>query len=158
MSKRILYILLFVIFVFSTQANYLMVNSEELKSDSIEQDPQSNLSPITNITIKSFFASYQGVDIRLDWELNDETGINSFDLYRKIDNAAEKKIYTLNPTGALAYYFIDDNIYKSNDNTQTIVYKLIARSGQGNNIASTSIQHNPTAVQRSWGSIKSMFK
>lgn len=158
MSKRIIYILFFIILVFSVPANCLMVNHEELESNYIEQIPKSDLFHILKITIKSFFASYQGVDIRLDWELNDETGINSFDLYRKIDNAAEKKIVTLNPTGALAYYFIDNNIYKSNDIPQTIVYKLIARSSQGDNIISTSIQHNPTAVQRSWGSIKSMFK
>ena len=111
-----------------------------------------------NVVIKSFTASYQGVDIRLDWEINDNMGVGSFDLYRKIDDKPEKKIITINSTGSLDYFFIDDNIYKNNNNPQTLVYRLVTRSSEGDEIAITSIQHDPTAVQRSWGSIKSMFK
>ncbi|MBW8051547.1 MAG: hypothetical protein FVQ77_14655 [Cytophagales bacterium] len=111
-----------------------------------------------NVVIKSFTASYQGVDIRLDWEINDNMGVGSFDLYRKIDDKPEKKIITINSTGSLDYFFIDDNIYKNSDNPQTLVYRLITRSSEGDEISITSIQHDPTAVQRSWGSIKSMFK
>ena len=133
MSKLFPYILLLLVFVFSTVT-------------------------ALNVVIKSFTASYQGVDIRLDWEINDNTDVGSFDLYRKIDDNPEKKIVTINSTSSLAYFFIDDNIYKNNDNPQTIVYRLVAGSSQGDDIAITSIQHNPTAVQRSWGSIKSMFK
>ena len=142
-------------FVFSVPTRSLTVHPAE--STVCAQGEAKRLHRV-NVTIKSFTASYQGVDIRLDWEINDNTGVGSFDLYRKIDDKPEKKIVIINSTGSSAYFFIDDNIYKNNDNPQTIVYRLVARSSQADDIAITSIQHNPTAVQRSWGSIKSMFK
>ena len=150
MFQKHLNILLLLVFVFSTVTAFYPVESR--------QKSGAKLFHRVNVVIKSFTASYQGVDIRLDWEINDNMGVGSFDLYRKIDDNPEKKIITINSTGSFVYFFIDDNIYKNNDNPQTLVYTLITRSSEDDDIAITSIQHDPTAVQRSWGSIKSMFK
>lgn len=107
----------------------------------------------------SFTAFYQGADVRLEWRTPEESEVQVYEVYRKkADESVYQKIGTLSANNSNNYSFIDDNLYKGSDAAQSISYRLTVKTTQNNYNLFASIQHTPTAVQRSWGSIKSMFK
>lgn len=110
-------------------------------------------------SLQQFTASYQGVDIRLDWSVSQEQGIESFELFRKKDGSEDlRKIATIPVSGKLSYSFLDDDLYK-NQSSHEVQYRLtLKKTDRTVQHFFTTIQHNPTTVQRSWGSIKAMFK
>ncbi|SFB75367.1 hypothetical protein SAMN05421780_101283 [Flexibacter flexilis DSM 6793] len=112
-----------------------------------------------DISQSYFSASYQGADVKLDWQIADEGGVSSYEVYRKkASETAYQKLTTVSINGSGNYTFLDDNLYKTDDQAQTISYKLVIHTNSSAYNLFANIQHSPTAVQRSWGSIKSMFK
>ena len=108
--------------------------------------------------VQIFTANYQGTDVKLEWRLADEQGVESFELARKRpEETVFTRITSVSANGSANYSFVDDQLYKTNQ-ANTISYRLTMKSGAGVTMYYTSISHNPTAVQRTWGSIKSMFK
>jgi hypothetical protein len=107
-----------------------------------------------------FQASYQGSDVRLEWKVNQSAAQGDFYVYRrKSDEEEFTKLGDMENTGADSYTFIDQNLYKASESLQTaMTYKLVVHSQASNESYFASIQRNPTAVQRSWGSIKVMFR
>jgi hypothetical protein len=111
------------------------------------------------LQMQSFIASYQGADIRLEWKVSEETGVTVYEISRKKDSDANYyRLTEVAATSAGSYTWLDDNLYKDGDATENINYRLTAVSSSGQKSFYTNIQHSPTAVQRSWGSIKSMFR
>ena len=115
-----------------------------------------------------FTAAYDGATVRVEWEVNTETDVTGFELSRK---AAAESSYTvvssLTPTGARRYQYIDSNVYRStagtSANTPTAgggpyTYRLTIRGSAGDQSYLTVLAGTPSAVQRSWGTIKSMFR
>lgn len=118
------------------------------------------VSSFTFKRVTQFYASFQGVDIRLDWQVEGNDEINEFKIYRKkASESTYSYIYALPYQPSTNYYFmVDDQLYKNDGDAENISYKLEVKHSNGTNTYYTSIEHNPTAVQRSWGSIKAMFK
>jgi hypothetical protein len=111
------------------------------------------------LQMQSFIASYQGADIRLEWKVSEETGVTVYEISRKKDSDANYyRLTEVAATSAGSYTWLDDNLYKDGDASENINYRLTAVSPSGQKSFYTNIQHSPTAVQRSWGSIKSMFR
>jgi hypothetical protein len=111
------------------------------------------------LQVTSFLAVYQGSDIRLEWKVSDESDVQAYEISRKKDSDASYSRLAEIPQSSLgAYVWIDDNLYKDGDAIENISYRLAAVSVSGPKYFYTNIQHSPTAVQRSWGSIKSMFR
>lgn len=111
------------------------------------------------LQMQSFTATYQGADIRLEWKVAEETGVSSYEISRKKDeDAAYGRLTEMPASGQNAYSWVDDNLYKDGDAMENISYRLTANTASGPKYFYTNIQHSPTAVQRSWGSIKSMFR
>ena len=110
--------------------------------------------------VQSFTASYQGSDVRLEWRVSDAASSANFEIHRK--KAGEDsfvKLADVAGTGTDTYTFTDDNLYKNTDVAQAALsYKLVAKMPNGTEQTITGIDRNPTAVQRSWGSIKVMFR
>jgi hypothetical protein len=107
----------------------------------------------------SFITAYQGADIRLDWRVPEESEVIGYDIFRKkADETTFTKINSVAVNNSGTYTFLDDNLYKTSDGAQSIAYRLTIKTNQSSYNLYSSIQHSPTAVQRSWGSIKSMFK
>ena len=110
--------------------------------------------------VTSFMGTFEGIDARLNWELSSETGVQRFELWRY--SAADptlQKIATVPPTGALRYSLLDQNLYKTNDATLgAFTYKLTCVTTSGDFNYGFTLSQTPSAVQRSWGSIKSMFR
>ena len=111
------------------------------------------------LQLQSFTATYQGADIRLDWKVSDEAGVTTYEVSRKKDGDANySRLSEVSAAGQGSYSWVDDNLYKDGDAMENISYRLTALTSSGPKYFYTSIQHSPTAVQRSWGSIKSMFR
>jgi hypothetical protein len=109
-------------------------------------------------TIQFFTASYQGADIKLEWRLDSDNSVDVFEISRKRpDEVSYTRLDNVMINGTGAYTFVDDKLYKSAQ-VATISYRLMMKTPNGTTSYYTSIAHNPTAVQRTWGSIKSMFK
>ncbi|WP_345238052.1 hypothetical protein [Hymenobacter saemangeumensis] len=120
------------------------------------------------VTVTLFTASYDGSNVRIEWEVSSETDVSSFDLYRK---AASESSFSLvsntMPTGQRRYQFLDTNVYRvtgagtvANPSASgPFTYRLTVRStGGGEQSYTTILAGTPSAVQRSWGTIKSMFR
>lgn len=107
-----------------------------------------------------FTGNFEGIDARLSWELTSETGVNRFEVWRhSAADPALQKIATIQPTGALRYSLLDQNLYKTADATLgSFTYKLTCVTTSGDFNYSFMLSQTPSAVQRSWGSIKSMFR
>ena len=108
-----------------------------------------------------FQASYQGSDVRLEWKVNQSSPQGNFYVYRrKADDEEFVKLTDMDNTGADSYTFVDMNLYKGTAEAQpnAMTYKLVVKGQAVNETYFASIQRNPTAVQRSWGSIKVMFR
>ncbi len=109
--------------------------------------------------VNSFLAVYQGSDIRLEWKVADETELLNYEISRKKESdASYSKLTEISKGSGGNYIWIDDNLYKDGDGIENISYRLTANTGSGPKYFYANIQHSPTAIQRSWGSIKSMFR
>lgn len=111
--------------------------------------------------LQYFQAIPEGHEIRLDWEVNNENGINRFEVYRKLEGEASfARIATVSPNGLMRYSYLDTDMFRNDQaNPQkTIQYKLSILGSGGETAHYATVSFNPSAVQRSWGSIKSMFR
>jgi hypothetical protein len=109
--------------------------------------------------VNSFLAVYQGSDIRLEWKVTDETEVLGYEISRKKDSdAGYSRLTELPKSNAGNYFWVDDNLYKDGEGIENISYRLTANTSTGPKYFYAGIQHSPTAIQRSWGSIKSMFR
>lgn len=115
------------------------------------------ISAQNQIVVNQFDLSSEGADVLLTWELPSETQIAEFRIFRRInDEPTSAHVATIQANGSLNYTYLDDDIFKST--SRTLHYELqIVTTGQIHRF-SQSLSHNPTSVQRTWGSIKAMFR
>jgi len=111
-----------------------------------------------NVFLNYFLINTDGADIVLEWEVQSENKIEEYQLYRKInDELVLTHIATIDPDGSMKYQFLDDNIFKTTP--KLINYQLeIHFEDESIQKELASISHNPTSIQRTWGSIKAMFR
>ena len=114
-----------------------------------------------------FTATYDGTNVRVEWEVSTETDVTGFELARK---AASETSYTIVntalTTGQRRYQYLDTNVYRPTvGGTPTAMagsgpftYRLTVRGPGGDQSYLTVLAGTPSAVQRSWGTIKSMFR
>jgi len=111
--------------------------------------------------LQYFQAIPEGSEIRLDWEVDNESGVSRFEIFRKMEGEASyARISTVSPNGMRRYSYMDSDMFR-NETSQpqkTIFYKLSIVSAGAETAHYASVSYNPSAVQRSWGSIKSMFR
>ena len=117
----------------------------------------ANVAKGQNLTLNYFHASPDGSDVLISWEVPSEAGISDFKLWRKMNDETQYALLgNVSPTGSLAYNFQDYTVFK--DEAKTISYKLQVFQNGAVFTYYTDITHNPTSVQRTWGSIKAMFR
>lgn len=109
------------------------------------------------LTLNYFNASPDGSDVLVSFEVPGENGITNFKLWRKIDSESQYTFLDhIPPTGSRSYQYLDYTIFK--DEAKNITYKLQVYQNGAVYTYYTNILHNPTSVQRTWGSIKAMFR
>ena len=112
-------------------------------------------------TLLLFVATYDGSAVRVAWEVNTETDVTGFDLSRK--TPAEADFYPLASiaaTGQRHYTFTDTCLYQSRSGLLQgpVVYRLTLRGPGPDQAYTTSAAGTVSVVERSWGTIKSMFR
>ena len=106
-----------------------------------------------------FQATSTGSAVKLDWELSNENGINSFELSRKTGTEPVfKKVTTIAPNGSRRYTYLDTEVTPDFSSNGAITYKLTLNTSGTDVSHYTTLSQSPSSVQRSWGSIKSMFR
>lgn len=108
------------------------------------------------VTLDQFIVKSEAANVVVNWQITDESGIAEFKLFRKIDEGAFKLVATVPSNGMGNYAFVDDDIFKND--SQVLTYELQVMKNNRLHKFYTTLSHNPTAIQRTWGSIKSMFK
>ena len=111
------------------------------------------------IPLLYFRCNVEGTEALLEWEVSTENDLVRFDLYRKLDaEPGYNKQVSITPNGLRRYTYTDDHLFRTTPNANGIFYKLVVVSTREETAYFLSAVHNPSAVQRSWGSIKSMFR
>ena len=114
-------------------------------------------------TLTLFTAAYSGTVVRVEWEVSNEVDVTGFELARKsATDATYSMVSTTAATGQRRYLFLDTNVYRGTATTGTTggsyTYRLTVRGPNGDQSYLTPLAGTPSAVQRSWGTIKSMFR
>ncbi len=111
------------------------------------------------VTLNYFRAGFEGTDVKVEWEVNSESTVSGFDVYRKLSGETSfRRINELPVTGTRRYAFLDTDLRTVPNRTGTITYKLTVETSTGDQSFTTAFVNNPSSVERSWGSIKSMFR
>ncbi len=114
-------------------------------------------SKAQNLTLNYFHASPDGADVLVAWEVPTERGVTDFKLWRKVNDESQYLyLGNISPNGGMKYEYQDYTVFK--DEAKTISYKLQVFQNGAVFTYYTDITHNPTSVQRTWGSIKAMFR
>lgn len=109
--------------------------------------------------IQRFTAAASGTDVLLNWEIKSGiSGITEFRIQRKVN---QEPVFTQISTstfnqGKHTYEFWDRTIFK--ETPKQIQYRLLIIKDGQTSYYDTFVTLNPTSAQRTWGSIKSMFK
>ena len=110
-------------------------------------------------TITLFQATFDGSNVRVTWEVANEAGVQSYELYRKANNEpAFGRLSTMSPSGQARYQYLDTDVYRGTQGGGPYTYRLTVRTTTGDQSYTSTLGQTPSAVQRSWGSIKSMFR
>lgn len=110
-----------------------------------------------NASLSYFRAEPSAGDVKLVWEMNSENGVNAYEIHRKASTEANfRKLGTVPANGSRRYEFTDPDLYKTAG--ITLHYKLVIDGTPADQSFQTTFVQMPSAVERSWGSIKSMFR
>jgi hypothetical protein len=100
-------------------------------------------------------------DMVLTWEAMVEEGVDRYLIMRRASSIQSdfREIGTVGAKGSdLQYRFVDRELYKAS--SEQVEYELWAMfaSGERAMLTQVSMNYTPTAVRRTWGSIKAMFQ
>ncbi len=116
----------------------------------------TSVTQAQSVTLDQFIVKSEAASVVVTWQITDESNISEYKLFRKINEGAFKMVATISADGSGNYSFMDDDIFKND--SQTLTYELQVMKNSRLHKFYTTLSHNPTAIQRTWGSIKSMFK
>ncbi len=103
-------------------------------------------------------AAYDGADVRLDWAVTDETDVDGYDLYRRMADEADYRLVRSLPAAGLRHYrCLDPGVFHLAGG-ESLTYRLVIRRPGLDQSQFTVLAGAPSAVQRSWGTIKEMFQ
>jgi dolichyl-phosphate-mannose--protein O-mannosyl transferase len=106
-----------------------------------------------------FTVSNQGDNIEITWSTSQETNLKDFIIQRKTYQSDYTDIATIQPKGNnSSYSYIDRAAYKTNDVLYIYRLKIEDNDGSVSYLEQQSISHSISAVKRTWGSIKAMFR
>ena len=114
---------------------------------------------LANVVFSRFDARTEGTNVVVSWESSVETDVKEYVLERKTRfDAQYVEMARFQPHGTNSLYtYRDDRVFKMQ--AEQISYRLRI-IGTDNNFVVTdaiTVDYTPTAVRRTWGSIKAMF-
>ena len=115
--------------------------------------------PLVAQTLENFTATAENSNVRLEWKTINEFGVTGFSVLRSIDGKRFYKICDMEPVGAgHTYQYIDRDLFK--DDHRTFYYRLEINMNSGRKVYSRTeeVTLSFSSVERTWGSIKAMFR
>jgi hypothetical protein len=112
-------------------------------------------------TLLLFLATYDGTAVHVAWAVTTETDITSFELSRKLPDTTDfEPIATLLPTGQRQYTFADTCLQAGRSGLLQgpVAYRLTLRGPGPDQAYTTTVAGTVSVMQRSWGTVKSMFR
>ena len=99
-------------------------------------------------------------DFVITWETVREDGVKLFELHRKTPHSNDEfvLITEATPLGpARQYLFRDTQVFKNGSELIDYRLQVVLEDGSRQILASKTVNYTPTAIRRTWGSIKAMF-
>jgi len=117
-------------------------------------------SSFSAVRLRYFDAEYDTGVITITWEAEMESEVKIYELYRKTAAANEfSQIAEVSVRGVNVPYAVrDDKVYKSTQATVDYRLEVVLTNGLRQQVAERKVNYTPTAIPRSWGSIKAMFQ
>lgn len=116
------------------------------------------------VVLSSFEARSDGADVVVSWKASLEDEVKDYALERKSRYDTEFKALTnLDSKGAnFLYEFRDRTVYGASqvESDEQVEYRLRVNfiDGTADIVSPIAVDYTPTAVRRTWGSIKAMFQ
>ncbi|HLE57248.1 MAG TPA: hypothetical protein VJB15_09205 [Rhodothermia bacterium] len=114
---------------------------------------------VANVVFSRFDARTEGNDIVVSWQASVETDVSEYVLERKTQFDAQfVEMARFQPRGANQLYnYRDERVFKVQ--SEQISYRLRIIDSDNSFVVTDAItiDYTPTAVRRTWGSIKAMF-
>ena len=100
-------------------------------------------------------------DMVVTWKATTESGVSRYELQRKtrFTNNQFVVVAEVSPHGTgKTYRLMDDQVYKVSSEQVDYRLEVVYSNGIREELGQQSINYTPTAVRRTWGSIKAMFQ
>ena len=111
--------------------------------------------------LQLFMATYDGSLVQVEWVVSTETDLTGFDLSRKAPQDSDfVALAYVAPTGQRHYAFADTCLDRSRSGLLPgpVLYRLRLRGPGPDQTYTTTVAGTTSAVQRSWGTVKAMFR
>lgn len=117
-------------------------------------------SSFLTVRLRYFNAEYETGGIVITWEAETESEVKTYELFRKSGQATEfSRIAEISVHGVDTPYTVrDESLYKSPMAIVDYRLEAVLNNGLRQRIAERKVNYTPTAIPRSWGSIKAMFQ
>lgn len=116
------------------------------------------------LTPGSFKVENDNNDLVISWQTDVEDGVVGFELHRKtpFSNGFQpvrpgQNLIPAHGTGK-PYLYRDTQVYKATSEQVEYQLEAVLASGARQSLQSKTVNYTPTAVRRTWGSIKAMFQ
>ena len=113
------------------------------------------------VRLKYFDVEHEGGGFAVKWEAEtEEADVRNYELFRKTSYAAEfVLVESRQAHGANQEYVVrDDDVYKNAMDQIDYRLEVVFSNGLRQRLAEKKVNYTPTAIRRSWGSIKAMFQ
>jgi hypothetical protein len=115
------------------------------------------------VVIDSFTARPQRSRILLEWRVSREEGVTRYEVQRSSSSLPEfRTLASVEPQGAPATYTYEDRDVlrpaTPEQNLYTYRIKIVGKDGSTSYSATVTVAYNVSAVRRTWGMIKEMFR
>ena len=113
-----------------------------------------------SVKLDYFKVDRQGNNFIVTWKAELEQDVRTYELHRKTTYATEfVALQSFSAHGAgKEYQFKDDQVYKSASEQVDYRLEVVFTNGLRQQIAERKVNYTPTAIRRTWGSIKAMFQ
>lgn len=112
------------------------------------------------VRLAYFKADPQDNNFALAWKADMENDVRVYELYRKTSYTGTfVKVHEILGHGVgKEYKYLDTQVYKSTSEEVDYRLDVVYTNGLRQQLAEKRLNYTPTAVRRTWGSIKAMFQ
>jgi len=117
---------------------------------------------VFGVSLTRFEGRFQNEEVTILWQVSDDQPIREYILERKsrFENGF-REIKRLTADGSRSYQYRDTDLYKdTTQSSEQVQYRLriIEKDGTTTTSSILNVNYFPTAIRRTWGSIKAMFQ